>query len=69
VEIPYDQLDPAILDALIEEFVTRSGAIHGHADLALESAIASVRSQLKNGQARILYDEEAQTWTIVPKPR
>jgi uncharacterized protein YheU (UPF0270 family) len=67
VEIPYDQLDPAILDALIEEFVTRSGAIHGHADLALESAIASVRSQLKNGQARILYDEEAETWTIVLK--
>jgi uncharacterized protein YheU (UPF0270 family) len=67
VEIPHDQLDPAILDALIEEFVTRSGAIHGHTDLALEHVIASVRSQLKNGQARILYDEEAETWTIVLK--
>ena len=67
--IPHDQLDPPILDALIEEFVTRTGAIHGHTETALDDLIASVRNQLASGTAEILYDEEAQTWTIVQKTR
>ena len=65
--IPFEQLDPEILDALIEEFVTRPGAIHGHADIAIGEITATVRDQLRNGTAQIVYDEDDQTWTIVRK--
>ena len=65
--IPYQQLDPQILSALIEEFVTRDGAVHGHADIAVDSKTASVLDQLRNGRAQIVYDETDETWTIVRK--
>ena len=51
VVIPHEQLDPQILDALIEEFVTRSGAIHGHADVTIDSMTDLVRDQLRKGTA------------------
>jgi uncharacterized protein YheU (UPF0270 family) len=54
---------------LIEDFVTRNGAIHGHTDVTLREMAASVRDQLANGGAEILFDEESQSWTIVQKPR
>ena len=65
--IPFQQLDPEILDALIEEFVTRAGAIHGHADIAIGEIMAAVRDQLRNGTAEIVYDQDDQTWTILRK--
>jgi hypothetical protein len=51
ITIPHDQLLPDTLQALIEEFVTRAG----------------VRAQLKSGEAVIVFDEEAETCTIVPR--
>ena len=65
--IPHNELDPAILNALIEDFVTRSGAVHGHVDTAIRDMAAAVSDQLRNGTAEILYDEDNQTWTIVQK--
>ena len=67
--VPYELLSPEILNALIEDFVTRNGAIHGHTDVTLREMAASVRDQLANGGAEILFDEESQSWTIVQKPR
>ena len=67
--VPYELLSPEILDKLIEDFVTRNGAIHGHTDVTLEEMAASVRDQLANGDAEILFDEESQSWTIVQKTR
>ena len=67
--IPHDQLDPVILNALVEEFVTRTGAVHGHTDAAICDMTAAVCDQLRTGAAEILYDEESQTWTIVRKNR
>lgn len=67
--VPYELLSPEILNKLIEDFVTRNGAIHGHTDATLGEMAASVRDQLANGAAEILFDEESQSWTIVQKPR
>lgn len=64
--IPFDQLQPETLDALIEEFVTRDGAIHGHADDPLPQKIASIRRQLKSGDITIIFDEESESCSIVP---
>ncbi len=64
--IPFDQLQPETLDALIEEFVTRDGAIHGHADDPLPQKIESIRRQLKSGDITIVFDEESESCTIMP---
>jgi uncharacterized protein YheU (UPF0270 family) len=63
VQIPMDRLSDDVLDALIEEFVSRDGT-----DLAdAQSKIAQVRTQLRRGQIVIVYDEESETTNIVPK--
>jgi len=62
VIIPHNQLEPATLTALIEEFITRNGAVHGQQDdVALDAKAASVLRQLRSGSAVILFDEEDET--------
>ena len=64
--IPHDQLSPETLDALIEEFITRHGAVHGHHETPLATQVAQVKAQLRQGKVVISYDEESESCTIVP---
>jgi uncharacterized protein len=63
--VPHTLLESATLDALIEDFVTRSGAVHGQTDVPLAEMTGEVRKQLENGAAEIVYDEQQESWTIV----
>jgi uncharacterized protein YheU (UPF0270 family) len=65
--VPYDRLDPDILDALVEEFVTREGAVQGHTDTPTSQKAAAVLRQLKSGIAVIVFDEVIASCTIMPK--
>ena len=65
--VPHDELQPATLRALIEEFVTREGGIHGHADVSLDVQIEQVERQLRAGLLVIVFDEASQTCTIAVK--
>src|SRR5688572_4560567 len=62
--VPYDRLRPETLRALIEEFVTRDGAIHGHRDTPLRQHVASVRARLVSGEVVIVFDDEDESCTI-----
>jgi uncharacterized protein len=64
IVVPHDRLEPETLDALIEEFVTRDGAVHGHTDVLLSNQVAAVRDQLKSGKLVITFDDETETCTI-----
>lgn len=64
VNVPHTSLRPETLTALIEEFVTREGAVHGHAEALLESSIESVRRLLASGKAVIVFDDETESCTI-----
>lgn len=63
--IPHDQLRPETLEALMEEFVTRDGAVHGHSDIALDRQIRAVREQLASGKAVIVFDETTESCSIM----
>ena len=65
--IPPEALQPQTLDALIEEFVTRDGAIQGHTDTSLPAQMEAVKRQLKSGKAVIVFDTQTETCTIVAK--
>ena len=65
--VPHDQLDPHTLAKLIEEFVTRDGAIHGHEEASLAERVAAVLEQLRAGTAVIVFDEEDESVSIVVK--
>jgi uncharacterized protein YheU (UPF0270 family) len=66
VDIPLERLDPEILQALLAEFVSREWSELNDACFTLEEKIEQVMRQLKNGQARILFDLTSNSWNIVP---
>ena len=50
---------------MIESFVLREGTDYGEREHSLEQKVAQVRAQLERGQARILFDPESNTVTLV----
>jgi uncharacterized protein YheU (UPF0270 family) len=65
VEVPYEQLDPETLQNMIQEFVTRDGNDWGNVDGALENKVGQVMQQLRNRQAKVVFDLQSQTANIV----
>ena len=63
IPIPPDRLAPEVLDALVEEFVTRHGTDLTDADRKVEQ----VRAQLRTGEIIIVWDERTESANIVPK--
>ncbi|MBN2398094.1 MAG: YheU family protein [Deltaproteobacteria bacterium] len=67
VRVPYDRLSPEILEAVIEEFVTREGTDYGTTDVPFTRKIEQVRRQIETGRALIVFDESMQSCTILQK--
>jgi len=64
VDVPYTELQPDLLQAVIESFVLREGTDYGEKELSLEDKVARVIAQLKRGEARIIFDPETDSVTI-----
>jgi uncharacterized protein YheU (UPF0270 family) len=64
IEVPHGELSAELLNAVIESFVLREGTDYGEKELSLEDKVARVISQLKRGEARILFDPESESVTI-----
>jgi hypothetical protein len=64
VVVPHTELSADVLRSLIEEFVTRHGAIQGE-EVALDTQIAQVRRQLEAKTVVIVYDELEESCNIV----
>ncbi len=64
LEIPYQQLSDEALQGVVEEFITREGTDYGEQELSLDTKVALVMSQLQDGKAIVVFDEELQTCTI-----
>lgn len=67
IVVPHHQLQAETLRSLIEEFVTRDGAVHGHEEPALSERIDAVHRQLKTGKVVIVFEEETESCTIIPR--
>jgi uncharacterized protein len=65
VDVPYTELAADLLHAVIESFVLREGTDYGEKELSLEDKVARVITQLKRGEAKIVFDPESASVTIV----
>lgn len=65
--IPFLKLSREALRGVIEEFVTRDGTDYGFIETDLQQKIDIVLRQLKRGEAFIVYDQDAETTTILSK--
>jgi hypothetical protein len=62
MRIPHEQLLPAALRAVVQEFVTRDGTDHS----LVERRIETVLYQLDAGRVELYFDGETGTCNIVP---
>lgn len=76
VELEPSQLSPAALRGLVEEYVTREGTDYGggagqagvEGEWSLEEKVAQVLRQIDRGEARIVFDLESESASIVTAP-
>ena len=64
VEVPFAQLAPETLQALVESFVLREGTDYGVQEVSLASKVAQVVRQLQRGEARIVFDPATESVDI-----
>jgi uncharacterized protein len=67
VEVPFTALSPAALTGLVESFILREGTDYGDREVSHEQKVAQVLAQLQSGEARILYDPETESVTLLPR--
>ena len=65
VPIPVDAISREVLDALMEEFVTRDGTDYGLEERTLARKKAAVLAQIHGGDAVIVFDPESESCNIV----
>ena len=65
VVVPYTELSPELLHAVIESFVLREGTDYGEREFSLQDKVARVVGQLKRGEARIVFDPESESVTLL----
>lgn len=68
VEVPYTALSPDALRGLVESFVLREGTDYGAREFSHEDKVTQVMAQVQRGEARILFDPETESVTLLPKP-
>ena len=66
MEIPWQKLERATLDRVIEEFVTREGTDYGSDEFTLEQKVEQVRHLLRRREVVLVFDEESETCHIMP---
>ena len=67
VEVPYTELSPELLRAVVEAFVLREGTDYGEKELSLDEKVARMVAHLKKGEASIVFDPVSDSVTIVPR--
>jgi uncharacterized protein YheU (UPF0270 family) len=67
VEVPFTALSSDALLGLVESFVLREGTDYGDREVSHGQKVAQVLAQLESGEARILYDPETESVTLLPR--
>ena len=65
MEIPHSHVPEQTLLAIIEEFISREGTDYGHREYTLAEKVEKVKSQLLNGEIKLLFDSETSSCNLV----
>jgi uncharacterized protein YheU (UPF0270 family) len=66
-EIDPNDLTEEALRGLAESFVAREGTDYGLHEKTWEEKVDAVMRQIERGEARIVFDAETQSATLIPK--
>ena len=65
VLVPYTELAPDLLHAVVESYVLREGTDYGEREFSLAEKVAHVIGRLERGEAQIVFDPESASVGIV----
>jgi uncharacterized protein YheU (UPF0270 family) len=65
VAVPHTELSPDALRGVVESFVLREGTEYGEREFTLEEKLSHVMRQLERGEAKIMFDPQTQSVSIV----
>lgn len=65
IEIPLEHLSPEVLQAVIEEYITREGTDYGQQEYSLEQKVGQIRTGLASGRVMIVYDPLTESCTLL----
>jgi uncharacterized protein YheU (UPF0270 family) len=68
VAVPYAELAPDLLHAVVESYVLREGTDYGEREFSLAEKVEHVIGRLERGEAQIVFDPETETVSIVSTP-
>jgi uncharacterized protein len=61
MDVPWQELKPETLRAVIEEFVLRDGTDYGLKEATHETKVAQVERLLKLGKIKVVFDPETES--------
>ena len=61
MDIPWQQLEPETLRALVDEFVSRDGTDYGIREASHDTKIEQVLRLLKTGRVKVVFDAETES--------
>lgn len=64
MDIPFKDLEPETLTAIIEEFISREGTDYGVHEYSLEQKVQQVMKQLHSGEVVISFDPETESCSL-----
>jgi uncharacterized protein YheU (UPF0270 family) len=67
IEIPPEKLTAELLQAIIEDFITREGTEYGHEEYSLEDKVSQVERQLRDGAVFIAFDPATESCTLLAR--
>ena len=65
LEIPWESLSAEALQGVIDEFIQREGTDYGWSETSLDKKRLDIQRQLSRRKARILYDSDSESLTLV----
>lgn len=69
LDIPYEQLAPETLTAILEEYASREGTDYGDVVYTLEQKVRALRRQLERGDIGVTFNTQTQTCSLVKLQR
>jgi uncharacterized protein YheU (UPF0270 family) len=67
IEIDPNELTEEALRGLAESFVAREGTDYGLHEKTWEEKVDAVMRQIERGEARIVFDADTESTTLIPK--
>ena len=67
LEIPPERLPDDTLQALLEEYINREGTDYGFDERSLDSKVAQLKRQIKDGKVVICFDAESESCTLLTR--